>query len=500
MLPEPVATRTSFGRYEIVHPLATGGMGTVYLGRMRAARGVSLTVAIKRINAALAGDPRVVGMFVDEARITSLVRHPNVVQTLDVVEEAGELLLVMEYVHGVSLQRLLMAARERGEPLPLDVTARIASDVLYGLHAAHEATNEQGKSLEIVHRDVSPQNILIGVDGIARVADFGIARAANRVETTQLGEIKGKLRYIAPEQFGREAVDRRADIYGVGLLMWEMITGSAMRRASSPGGLTSAILAPRVEPPSSWVRDVPPVLDDIVVRALANDPRDRFPFASQMAAALEAAMATAPYAKVAELVRELGHAEITERKALLERAAALEPISTPAISTSAFPAGPASVPPPLSPAVMPAAAPSSPAVVIRPSAPSGDSPAPEAAKPAARWKSPAIALAVGALALLALTFTIRRPAPPPITAASSEPPPLTSLASPEPAPPPPVEPTASAPAAAPPEAASPAAAHASHWHLRKPPRTLPRRPGKPDCSIPYVVDRNGIRVPRPECM
>ena len=149
--------------------------------------------------------------------------------------------------------------------------------MLNGLHAAHETTSELGKSLEIVHRDVSPQNILIGVDGISRVADFGIARAANRVETTKVGEVKGKLRYIAPEQFEREAVDRRADIYGVGLLLWEMIAGNAMRRASSPGGLTSAILTPRVEPPSSVVPEVPGALDDVVLKALSNDPRERFP-------------------------------------------------------------------------------------------------------------------------------------------------------------------------------------------------------------------------------
>jgi serine/threonine-protein kinase len=477
-------------------------MGTVYLGRMRAARGVSLTVAIKRINAALAGDPHVLGMFLDEARITSLIRHPNVVQTLDVVEEAGELLLVMEYVHGVSLARLLAAAKERGERLPLDVASRIASDVLYGLHAAHEATNEQGKSLEIVHRDVSPQNILVGADGISRVADFGIARAANRVETTQFGEVKGKLRYIAPEQFGREAVDRRADVYSAGLLLWEMIAGSAMRRASSPGGLTSAILAPKLEPPSNWVHEVPPALDDIVLKALATDPRERFPFASQMAVALEAAMTTAPYAKVAEVVRELAHKEITERKALLERAAALplDPISAPTISAAGIP-----VVAPISSSPISASAIASSTIASRASAPPVvDPPGPAVAKASGNRSRAALAWGAGALALAGLALALRRTPPPPPVASA---PPELPVASADPtAAPPPEPPTGAtpptAPATATPQASPPTTTHAAHWRWRKSPRPAPPRtaPAKPNCAIPYVVDRNGIRVPRPECM
>jgi serine/threonine-protein kinase len=296
---EPVANGTTFGRYEVVHELAAGGMGMVYLGRMRAARGVSLNVAIKRINPAFGNDERIHAMFVDEARITAVIRHPNVVQTLDVVEEGGELLLVMEWVHGVSLARLLAAARQQGERLPLSVVSRIASDVLHGLHAAHETTDPQGKSLEIVHRDVSPQNVLVGVDGVARVADFGIARATSRVEFTRIGEVKGKLKYIAPEQFEREQVDRRADIYGAGLVIWEMLVGRGMRRASAPGGLAGAIMATAIEPPSRHVDDLPPALDELVVRAMAIEPRDRFPFAGQMAIALEEAVTPAPHAKVA---------------------------------------------------------------------------------------------------------------------------------------------------------------------------------------------------------
>jgi eukaryotic-like serine/threonine-protein kinase len=484
---EPVVQGTSLGRYEIVQELAAGGMGTVYLGRQHAARGVSLTVAIKRINRALAGDPHVMGMFIDEARITALIRHPNVVQTLDVVEEGGELLLVMEYVHGVSLARLLSAARTRGESLPLPVTARIASDVLHGLHAAHETTNEQGKSLDIVHRDVSPQNILVGVDGIARVVDFGIARAANRIETTRAGEVKGKLRYIAPEQFVREAVDRRADIYGVGLLLWEMIAGSAMRRASSPGGLTSAILMPKVDAPSTVMPGVPPALDDVVLKALSNEPRDRFPFAAQMAVALEEAVTPAPYAKVAELVQDLGREEITERRAMLERAAS-------------------------SPRLIPPATPSS-VVLERASSPGGVAAAagmetvatPAVVRRDARRQRVIVAGAAGGVAVAALAFALLRPSPPKVVSA---PPavevPVASIELPATAPPEPTATTAADPAptsnvASPPAAPVQAPSHAQRWRKG---HSSPPRPAsaKPDCTIPYVVDRNGIRVPRRECM
>jgi serine/threonine-protein kinase len=478
---EPVSgpTRTSFGRYEIVHELATGGMGKVYLGRMRAARGVSLNVAIKRINPALANDPRVMGMFIDEARISAAIRHPNVVQTLDVVEESGELLLVMEYVHGVSLAHLLTAARKRGEPLPLGVVTRIASDALHGLHAAHEMADAQGKSLEIVHRDVSPQNILVGVDGVTRVADFGIARATTRVEFTQIGEVKGKLKYIAPEQFEREQVDRRADIYGTGLVLWEMIVGRGMRRASAPGGLAGAIMVPRVDAPSTFVENLPPVLDELVVRALANDPRDRFAFADQMAIALEEAVTPSPHAKVAELVRDLCQSEIAEHKAIVDKANAMEPpASMPGMSTST---------PSLPPGPQSAASLQSPSTPQAPIEPTG------------RWDRGRITMAVAVSAgVFAVVLAIGlRHGPAPDAAAAPPPPPSVEVATATPSaiPTPPATATE-----APTDTAPPPPAHAGKSRKPFAPHHAKGRPGKPDCTIPYVIDAKGIRVPRPECL
>src|ERR1700729_765840 len=187
------------GRYALYGELASGGMATVHLGRLLGPVGFSRTVAIKRLHAQFAKDPEFVSMFLDEARLAARIRHPNVVQTLDVVATEGELFVVMDYVQGESLSRLLRASRTVG-PIPVRVASAILCGALHGLHAAHEATDEHGVPLGLVHRDMSPQNVLVDVDGSARVLDFGVAKAAGRTQTTGRGKIKGKLRYMAPEQ------------------------------------------------------------------------------------------------------------------------------------------------------------------------------------------------------------------------------------------------------------------------------------------------------------
>src|SRR5580700_10113505 len=206
------------GRYALHHEIASGGMATVHIGRLLGPVGFARTVAIKRLHAHMARNPEFVAMFLDEARLAARIRHPNVVSTLDVVATEGELFVVMEYVPGDSLARLLHAAREAGEPVPLPVAASIMVDVLHGLHAAHEASDERGQPLGLVHRDVSPHNVLVGTDGAAHVIDFGIAKAAGRAQVTREGQLKGKLAYMAPEQLkggtGGSKVDRRADVFG----------------------------------------------------------------------------------------------------------------------------------------------------------------------------------------------------------------------------------------------------------------------------------------------
>jgi serine/threonine-protein kinase len=187
------------GRYALYGEIASGGMATVYLGRLLGQVGFSRTVAIKCLHPQFAKDPDFMSMFLDEARLAARIQHPNAVQTLDVVATEADLFLVMEYLQGESLSRLIKASTAKGQAIPLEIVTSIICGMLHGLHAVHEARDEHGAPLGIVHRDVSPQNVLVGVDGVARVLDFGVAKAAGRIQTTREGQLKGKLSYMAPE-------------------------------------------------------------------------------------------------------------------------------------------------------------------------------------------------------------------------------------------------------------------------------------------------------------
>jgi eukaryotic-like serine/threonine-protein kinase len=284
------------GRYVLHDEIASGGMGTVHLGRLQGGAGFSRIVAIKRLNPLLAKQAEFLRMFLDEARLAGRVRHPNVVPTSDVVEADGEVLLVMEYVHGDSLSRLLRLTRDRGHLPQPAIASAVLSGVLYGLHAAHEATDERGEPLGIVHRDVSPQNILVGTDGIARLVDFGVAKATGRLQTTNEGQIKGKLSYMPPEQLHGQAVDRRADVYAAGVVLWEMLTGERLFSGENQGHIVKRVLLGDAAPPSQLVPGLSPALDDVVMRALSREPSDRFSTAREMCTALlEACPAAAPH-------------------------------------------------------------------------------------------------------------------------------------------------------------------------------------------------------------
>ncbi|MEJ7730617.1 MAG: serine/threonine-protein kinase, partial [Polyangiaceae bacterium] len=289
-------------RYALYEEIASGGMATVHIGRLTGAIGFARTVAIKRMHRHLSRDADFVSMFVDEARLAARIRHPNVVATLDVVQVGGELLLIMEYVHGESLSGLARAARRRGERIAPVIATSVASGLLFGLHAAHEASDERGVPLEIVHRDVTPANVLVGADGIARVLDFGIATANVRVQTTREGQMKGKLRYMAPEQLRDQPATRRTDVYGASVVLWETLTGERLFWASNEGAIITKVLESVVPPPSRLMDDVPAALDAVVLKGLARDPAARFPTAREMALALEGALAPAPAHAVGDWV------------------------------------------------------------------------------------------------------------------------------------------------------------------------------------------------------
>jgi serine/threonine protein kinase len=293
-----VSPSNTFGRYTVHGEIATGGMATVHIAQAEGHGGFVRTVAVKRLHPHLASHPEFVAMFLDEARLAARIHHPNVVQTIDIVNEAGELSLVMDYLEGETLSRVWRALREGNERTPVPILASILCGVLYGLHAAHEAKDEAGKPLNIVHRDVSPQNIMVGVDGVARVLDFGVAKAAVRMQSTRDGQLKGKLAYMAPEQFEHEAT-RSSDIYAASIVAWEGLTGKRLFQADSEGQMLALVMHATINPPSS-VPETDPVLDAIVMRGLSRAPSERFATAREMALAIERSVEIARASQVGD--------------------------------------------------------------------------------------------------------------------------------------------------------------------------------------------------------
>jgi serine/threonine-protein kinase len=306
LIPAPVKASESDGsQYELLGELATGGMATVYLGRMRRALGWSRLVAIKCMHPQYAKDPSFASMFVDEARLTARLRHPNIVPTLDIVSDGGHLLIVMDYVEGESLAGLIKLVREAGDRIPVTVACAIIHDLLLGLHEAHEAQDDDGEALGIIHRDVSPQNVMVGLDGLARVLDFGVAKARSRVHHSNAGEIKGKIPYMPPEQLFGEDVDRRVDVYAAGVLLWEALVGERLFNGSSEEALVRRIDAGDVPAPSTKVSGISAELDALVMRATCKDAEGRFPTALAMAEALSSIASLPPRTEISAWMKRL---------------------------------------------------------------------------------------------------------------------------------------------------------------------------------------------------
>jgi serine/threonine-protein kinase len=295
--PASSALAVVLGRYAIGEEIARGGLATVHLGLVLGESGFARTVAVKRLLPEFARDPDFVASFLDEAKLAARIRHPNVVPTLDVLAQDGELFVVMEYVHGESLAGLIRAAADRDETIPLAVISAMIGDALQGLHAAHEAKDERGAPLSVIHRDVSPQNIIVGVDGVARVLDFGIAKAAGRAQITREGQVKGKLGYLAPEQL-RQSAERASDLYAAGVCLWEALTRRRLFAGDNESAVLARIIAGIAAPPSKHEPELPAAIDAVTLRALRRDPAQRFATAREMARALAAAATPALAAEV----------------------------------------------------------------------------------------------------------------------------------------------------------------------------------------------------------
>jgi eukaryotic-like serine/threonine-protein kinase len=274
-------------RFELVAELASGGMATVYLARLSGVAGFQRLVAIKRLHPHLAKEPDFIEMFLDEARLAARIHHPNVVPIQEVGESPQGYYLVMDYVDGDTLARLLARAAQAKTQIPWGVTIRILLDTLAGLHAAHELKDDLGQALQIVHRDVSPQNILVGADGIARITDFGVARASSRLSTTRSGQLKGKLAYMAPEQARGENIDRRADIFSCGIVLWECLALKRLFKGEGEAQTLNRVLYDPIAPPTSVRADIPRELEAICMKALERDVDKRFTSSQEFAEELE---------------------------------------------------------------------------------------------------------------------------------------------------------------------------------------------------------------------
>jgi serine/threonine-protein kinase len=311
MVREAATAPRVVGRYKLYGEIGGGGMATVHVARMAGSAGFGRIVAVKRMHRDYARDPAFAEMFVDEARVAARVHHPNVVQTLDVVSDEGELFLVMELIHGVALTRLLKAGA-----IPIRIACSIASGMLHGLHAAHEAMDESGTPLEIVHRDVSPQNVLVGTDGIARVLDFGIAKATGRQHATKDGVIKGKCAYMAPEQITNVRVNRQCDVFAASIVLWEALTGDRLFRAETERDTLARVMALPIPKPSTKNPAISPELDAIVMRGLDRELDARYQTARDMARDLER-LATAPQSEVGEWVATVAEDDLDKRSQII---------------------------------------------------------------------------------------------------------------------------------------------------------------------------------------
>jgi hypothetical protein len=276
-------------RFELVAEIAIGGMATVYLARPGGAADKARFVAIKRLHPHLAYEPEFVEMLLDEARVAARLHHPNIIPILEIgASRPGSHYIVMEYVEGGTLGRLLLHAAETQEPLPIHVGLRVVVDMLAGLQAAHDLSDDEGRSLGIVHRDVSPQNVMVGVDGIARLGDFGVARARGNLRTTRNGQLKGKLAYMAPEQArGNGEIDRRADVFAAGVVLWEVLTCRRLFRGDGEVDTLKKVMHLPIPPVRAVAPTVPAVLEAVVAKALQRDPDKRLASAAELGQALE---------------------------------------------------------------------------------------------------------------------------------------------------------------------------------------------------------------------
>jgi eukaryotic-like serine/threonine-protein kinase len=315
----------AIGRYELLTRLAVGGMAEIFLALEHGLGGMERTVVIKRILPQLADNAHFVEMFLREARIIARLNHPNVVHIHELGETVdGTPFIAMEYVGGSTARELQVLAERAGESLPLGVAAGIVAQAARGLHAAHELTDREGRPLGIIHRDISPHNLMVTEEGHVKLLDFGIAKATQGDDATYSGALKGKFSYLSPEQVDKQRLDRRSDIFALGIVLWELATGRRLFKRASELEMIEAVRHDEVPPPSRFNRDVPRWIDVVTVKALARDREARYASADELRRALERAadesLLDFGADAVGTFVRRIAGATLAERRVTLQRA------------------------------------------------------------------------------------------------------------------------------------------------------------------------------------
>jgi serine/threonine protein kinase len=318
------------GRYSLIRKIATGGMAEIWLAAAEGPEGFHKRLVVKRILPNLAEDEEFVRMFLDEARIAARLNHPNIAQIFDLGEADGSYYIAMEYVPGKDLRRVYQDSVKATNILPAPLTLRILVESAKALDYAHHAVDEKGAPLAIVHRDVSPQNILVSFQGGIKLVDFGIAKAADQATHTRAGVLKGKYSYMSPEQAAGDPVDSRTDVFALGIVGYELITGFRLFKRENEVQTLQAVRDCKVPPPSSVNRDVPPELDSILLKALTRKPEDRFQTAGQLALELEEFLLQGQYSASSTHLAEFMRALYPD----LGEDSAIRPVPTPAESQS----------------------------------------------------------------------------------------------------------------------------------------------------------------------
>ncbi len=291
------------GKYEVLELAGEGGMAKVYRGQTHGAAGFTRPVAIKRVLAPLSQNPEFLKMFVEEARVVSELDHPNIAQIHDFDRDrTGEYYLVLEWVDGLTLGEWRDAYRSRGEHAPWDLTAAVAIEVLNALHAAHIRTDADGNAAPVFHRDVTPQNVMISSCGVAKLTDFGLAKAMDRSSITQPGFVKGKLSYLAPELTYEADPSAQTDVYSVGVVLWEVLAGEKLFKDKEPRELIDSIRDMSIPDLTAWRDDLPDRLLAIIDKALRRDPADRYGSSREMARDLAALLSELAEATDADVI------------------------------------------------------------------------------------------------------------------------------------------------------------------------------------------------------